>query len=121
MSRDVGYNLGRMFGSIPEPASAYADLVTQMAHVEGGFIWTEDEARALVDAVLNEAAERIRCADAPEGREDTFDAGAVWASDLIRPADEPLPKPEPVSLDDSPLMAGVRAWAKELDELEDGR
>jgi exopolyphosphatase/pppGpp-phosphohydrolase len=74
-----------MFGTIPEPDSAYDELVSQMYHAEGGFIWTPEEAQALVDAVLREAAEKVRCADAPDDREDTFDAGAVWASELIRP------------------------------------
>ncbi|MEV4939585.1 hypothetical protein [Streptomyces zaomyceticus] len=86
MSRDPSYNLGRMFGSIPAPTSAYDDLITQMAVAEGGYIWTHEEAKALVDAVLDERAEMIRTADAPEERENTFDAGAVWASELIRAA-----------------------------------
>lgn len=85
MSNDPGYLLGRLFGSIPEPDSAYAELISQMHHAEGGVLWKEEEARALVDAVLHEAAEKVRCAEAPPGRKDTFDAGDVWASELIRP------------------------------------
>lgn len=121
MSPNPTHALGRMFGTIPDPDSAYADLVTQMAHAEGGYIWSEEEARALVDAVLNEAAEKIRCADAPEGRADTFDAGAVWASDLIRPSGEPVT----ISFDRDDngvrvgIRAGIRAWAEELDVLQE--
>jgi hypothetical protein len=111
--------LGRLFGSIPEPGSAYEELISQMAHAEGGFIWSEDEARALVDAVLNEAAEKIRCTDAPPGRKDTFDMGAVWASELIRPAGEPVQTTETVPLDESPAMKGALAWAEELDALKE--
>jgi hypothetical protein len=106
-----------MFGSIPDPESAYGDLVTQMAHAEGGYIWSEEEARALVDAVLNEAAEKVRCTDAPEGHEDTFDAGAVWASDLIRPAGDPVMVT--VAVDHTPVKLGLRAWAEELDALKE--
>lgn len=94
---DPTHILGRLFGSIPEPGSAYEDLVTRMSVAEGGFIWTREEAASLVDAVLREAAERIRTEEAPENREDTFDAGAVWAAELIRPGstqdDEARPCP----------------------------
>ncbi|WP_097982798.1 hypothetical protein [Streptomyces sp. f150] len=83
---NLTHELGRMFGSIPEASSAYEDLVTQLSVAEGGFLWSREEATALVDAVLHEAAEKIRTEEAPEGHADTFDAGAVWASDLIRPA-----------------------------------
>ncbi|MGW7087527.1 hypothetical protein ACWGH2_29080 [Streptomyces sp. NPDC054871] len=83
---DPTHLLGRFFGSIPEPESAYEDLVTRMSVAEGGFLWTREEATTLVDAVLHEAAERIRTEEAPDGGDDTFDAGAVWASDLIRPS-----------------------------------
>ncbi len=117
MSRDPGYMIGRLFGPIPEPDSAYADLVSQMANAEGGFIWTEEEARALVDAVLNEAAEKVRCAEAPPERENTFDAGAVWASELIRPTGEVVETTVEVTAHDHPLVTGARAWAEELDAL----
>ncbi|WP_030407525.1 hypothetical protein [Streptomyces albus] len=83
---NLTYDLGRLFGSVPEPESAYEELITQMSMAEGGFLWTRKEATALVDAVLQEAAEKIRTEEAPELHEDTFDAGAVWASELIRPA-----------------------------------
>ncbi|MFF0166817.1 hypothetical protein [Streptomyces prasinus] len=83
---DLTHEFGRLFGSIPEPESAYDDLVTRMSVAEGGFLWTREEATALVDAVLHEAAEKIRTEEAPAEHDDTFDAGAVWASELIRPA-----------------------------------
>lgn len=83
---DSTHFLGRFFGDIPEPESAYEDLITRMSVAEGGFIWSREEAAALVDAVLHEAAEKIRTEEAPEQRDDTFDAGAVWAAELIRPA-----------------------------------
>ena len=91
MSNDPSYLLGRLFGSIPEPQSAYEDLIEQMVAAEGGYIWKREEAIALVDAVLHQAAEKIRCAEAPEDHADTFDAGAVWASELIRPATKDQP------------------------------
>lgn len=119
MSRDPGYMLGRLFGSIPEPGSAYAELISQMANAEGGFIWSEEEARALVDAVLNEAAEKIRCADAPPGRKDTFDMGAVWASELIRPTGEPVQTTATVPLHESPLMRSAATWVEELGALKE--
>lgn len=84
--------LGRFFGSIPEPESAYDDLVTRMSVAEGGFLWTREEATALVDEVLHEAAEKIRTEEAPDGRDDAFDAGAIWASELIRPATSDVPE-----------------------------
>ncbi|MER5843707.1 hypothetical protein ABT099_26130 [Streptomyces prasinus] len=86
---DPTHFLGRLLGSIPEPESAYDDLVTRMSVAEGGFLWTHEEATALVDAVLNEAAEKIRTEEAPANHDNTFDAGAVWASELIRPATNP--------------------------------
>ncbi|WP_055693389.1 hypothetical protein [Streptomyces prasinopilosus] len=89
---DPTHFLGRLLGSIPEPESAYDDLITRMSVAEGGFLWTHEEATTLVDAVLHEAAEKIRTEEAPEQHDDTFDAGAVWASDLIRPAADPSPE-----------------------------
>ncbi|MGW3298487.1 hypothetical protein [Streptomyces rubiginosohelvolus] len=88
---NLTHELGRMFGSIPEPGSAYEDLITQMSVAEGGHLWSREEATALVNAVLHEAAEKIRTEEAPEGHADTFDTGAVWASGLIRP---PGPQPD---------------------------
>jgi hypothetical protein len=89
---NVTHALGRMLGTIPTPNSAYENLITQMTVAEGGCLWTPEEATALVNAVLHEAAETIRTEEAPNGHDNTFDAGAIWASELIRPtATDPQP------------------------------
>jgi len=82
---DLTYTFGRMFGFIPESESAYENLVTQMAVAEGGCIWSEQEARTLVDAVLHEAAEKQREEAWPHERDERENQLIYKLADLIDP------------------------------------